>query len=294
MRLGLGLLLLALLAGGVQAQDAEPFPIESGKINTNDAGVLDPGQVELQPGFAGFYSNRSYDENGISRPDNTVRQRLFGTQLTFGICPDFDVNLALGLATGYDSGAGTDPVTGNAFPISGHGLSDITLGTRWRFFQDEESGLSLAYLTYTTFPTGDRVLNQQLSLDRDQNLALGQEIASLQHRLVVQKEAGHWSLIADLGCQHPLASNGPGFEAGLSFSLAAGYQVTEAFQPLVEIGYNNAYYSHSPFSDSWSVTGGGTYYVTDDVRLNLGITQTVAGHSSPDGLSATFFVTIAR
>jgi hypothetical protein len=286
MRLALGLMLLALLAGGVQAQEEESFPIEPGKINANDTGTLEPGQIEIQPGWAGFFSTRAYDELGASLPDSDVRQDQYFTQLTFGVVENFDVNMTVGLSAGRDSAGGTDPVTGDDFFLNGHSLSDLTFGTRWRFFHDEESGLALAYLTYTTFPTAQH--------GSEQSLALSQEVATLQHRLAVQKDVGHWSLLADLGCLHPLASNGPGFEAGLSMNLAAGYQLTEEFQPLVEVAYNSAYYTNDPYSGSWTVTGGGTYYVTPDVRLNLGVTQTIAGHSSRDGLTATFFVTILR
>ncbi len=280
------LFLLASLVGPSLADEDEFYPVEPGKINTNDAGVLEPGQVELQPGYAVFYSDRAYDGAGRSRPDSSVKQDLVATQLTFGVVPDFDVNLMAGLAGGHDSQAGTDPFTSQPFLLSDHSLSDITFGTRWRFYQDEDQGLALAYLTYTTFPTAQH--------GSDQGLSLSQEVATLAHRLVVQKELGHWSLLADLGFLHPLASNGPGFELGLSASVAAGYQLTEDFQPLVEVSYNNACYSRDPFSDSWTVTGGATYYTSPDVRLNLGVTQTVAGHNTRDGLGVTFFVTIAR
>lgn len=279
------LALVAALATGVLAQEDE-FVIEPGKINTNDAGVLEPGQVEIQPGFQTFISNRAYDANGVSQPDSDLRQDLYGTQFTFGVAEHFDVNLFAGLAAGRDSAGGTDPVTGQPTFLSGQGISDVIAGTRWRFYPVDEDGLSMAYLTYLTFPTARH--------GSDQELGLSQEIATMAHRVVFMKDVGHFSLLADLGILHPLASNGPGFEYGLSAQLAAGYQVTAEFQPLVEIGYNSSTFANDPFSDSWTVTGGASYYVTPDVRLNLGITQTIAGHNSRDGLGATFFVTILR
>ncbi len=262
------------------------FPIEPGKINTNDAGVLEPGQIEIQPGWLGFYSSRAYDQTGVSVRDSDQVQDLFFTQLTCGVVEDFDVNLILGLNTGHDSLAGTDPVTGLPLPLSGTSFADTVFGTRWRFLHDEANQLSLAYLTYFTFPTGQHGTPTLLSLS--------QEAANCQHRLVVQKEAGHWSLLADLGVTHPLWGNSIDFDGGVSASVAAGYQVTAEWQPLVELGYTSFYFGNTQPSEFWTVTGGGTCYVSPDVRLNLGLTQTFAGQNARDGTAVTFFLTILR
>lgn len=278
-----GLALVALLAGPCRADEEGAFAIEPGKINANDAGVLDPGQVELQPGYGLFTSRRRYDAGGMTVPASEVRQDLLATQFTFGVVEDFDVNLTLGLAGGRDTMGGVDPITRDPHFLADHSLADLTFGTRWRFFRDDEEGWQLAYLTYTTFPTARH--------HSDQGLSLSQEAATLQHHLVVQKEVGHWSLLADLGALHPLASNGPGLTWGLTTALAAGYQVTAEFQPLVEIAYNSTSYTRAPLADSLTVTGGATCYVTPDVRLNLGLTRTLAGHNTLDGLGTTFFVT---
>lgn len=276
----------APVEGGQGTGPGDSFPIEPGKINTNDAGVLEPGQIELQPGWLGFYSSRGYDSNGVSLRDSDQVQDLFFTQLTCGVVEDFDVNLILGAISGSDSLAGTDPITGLPLPLSGQSFADTVLGTRWRFYCDDESQLSLAYLTYFTFPTG-----QTGSPNR---LPLSQEASNCQHRLVVQKEAGHWSLLADVGAAHPLWANSIDFEGAFSASLAAGYQVTAEWQPLVELGYSSIYFGSSEPSQAWTVTGGGTCYVSPDVRLNLGVTQTFAGQNARDGTAVTFFLTILR
>lgn len=277
----LGLALLALLAGPARADEA--FAIEPGKINANDAGVLDPGQIELQPGYGLFTSRRAYDATGAVIPASEVRQDILATQLSFGVVEDFDVNMTLGLAGAHDRQAGVDPITSDPLFLSDHSLADLTFGTRWRFYRDDEDGWQLAYLTYATLPTAQH--------HSEQGLSLSQEAATLQHHLVVQKEVGHWSLLADLGVLHPLASNGPGLTWGLTTALAAGYQVTAEFQPLIEVAYNQTTYTRASFADSLTVTGGASYYVTPDVRLNLGVTRTLAGHNTLDGVGTTFFVT---
>ncbi|MCE7873872.1 hypothetical protein DYH09_26355 [bacterium CPR1] len=266
--------------------EASSFPIEPGKISTNDAGVLEPGQIEIQPGWLGFSSSRAYDQNGSSLRDSDQVQDLFFTQLTWGVVEDFDMNLILALNTGRDSLAGTDPVTGLPLPLSGTSFADSVFGTRWRFLKDEENQLSLAYLTYFTFPTGQHGTPTLLSLS--------QEAANCQHHLVVQKEAGHWSLLADLGVTHPLWGNSIDFDGGVSASVAAGYQVTAEWQPLVELGYTSFYFGNTRPSEFWTVTGGGTWYVSPDVRLNLGLTRTFAGQNARDGTAVTFFLTILR
>ncbi len=271
---------------GPEPEEDSGFLIEPGKINTNDAGVLEPGQVEIQPGWLGFYSSRAYDQNGALQPDSDQVQDLLFTQLTYGVVENFDVNLILGGMSGHDSLAGIDQVTGLPLPLNGQSFADTVFGTRWRFYPDDDNRFSMAYLTYFTFPTGQAGTPTRLSLS--------QEAANCQHHLVLQKEAGHWSLLADLGVTHPLWGNSIDFDGGVSASLAAGYQVTAEWQPLVELGYTSFYFGGSEPSQFWTATGGGTCYVSPDVRLNLGVTQTFAGQNARDGTAVTFFLTILR
>ncbi|MEW6279682.1 MAG: transporter [Candidatus Eremiobacterota bacterium] len=263
------LLCLVVTAPAALAEEDAVF-VDTSKINTNDPPTLEPGQVEIQPAYLFFTSSGNYDDTGALQPGGDFFQDTAGVQVTVGVVDDFDVNLFLG-RTG-----GTDAIDRTA------GLNDVILGTRWRFYDEQASGLSMAYLTYLTVPAAPQA-----------PVALSQGFTSLQHRLAVSKITGRWNLIADLGCTHKLGANSLGAEGGLSANLAAGYQIDDGVQPLIELNYGSLHFEGGPPSESLAITGGVMFYPAENLRLNFGVSQTVAGRNSPYGLTGLFFVTFS-
>lgn len=291
---GVRFLLAALFLSGVasaQSSDAPETPqpelpfVESGKIHANDPATLDPGTWEIQPTCFYYTSNRSYGPDGISRPDSRQNQTILGTQVTYGVAEGLDVNVLLGHTSGFDSAGAVDPFTGANFALSGAGISDGNVGVRWRFYDNSEAEVTMAYLSFLTLPGSAR--------GGPSNLSLSQDATSLDHRWVSQKNIGRLCLVSDLGFAHPLGGNNIGFQGGMSVDLAAGYQLNDALQPLVELNYATSWTQDAPNSDNTAVTVGFTYYPIDEVRLNMGVIRTLAGHNSRDGWSGLFFVTIS-
>lgn len=263
----------------------EPPFVESGKINANDPITLDPGTWEVQPTYFFFHSDHVYGQDGVSRPDSEQDQTIYGLAVSYGVAENFDVNAFIGNTSGNDTLAGVDPFSGENFALAGTGISDGFLGTRWRFYESPDASLSMAYLTSLTLPGSAR--------GGPSSLSLSQDATSLDHRWVTQKVYGRLSLISDLGIVHPVGGNNVGYEGGLSADLAAGYQLNDALQPVVELNYGTTWFDNAARSDNTALTLGFTYYPIEEARLNVGLIRTIAGHNSRDGWSTQIFLTIS-
>lgn len=262
--------LLATLAPGPRPALAEDAALprvegsagpEHGKLNTSDASPVGARTLEVEASYGPSWNLRG--RGGFDRSRRGYTHGL-GLAATYGIVDDLDLSMEAGFATLYDSAYDHDGDESRPpEPAHGLGLTDTTVGGRWRFLDLKNAGLEVAYLSDLVLPTGARA-----SASRP---GLTQLFWSFENALVVSKDWGRLTANAELGFSLPFGPD-RGDERGTLFAnLAGGWQALPWLQPTLELNYERSYEaSAAPDAQLLCVTGGIIAPFGDGYRLSLG------------------------
>ena len=235
---------------------------EHSKLITQDADPLGKGAWQLQ--FNGSYNRSTQRWNPSGKKERRGRLYELSNQmvLTRGVSDDLD----LAIGSGYSWLA--DDETGLR---SGHGLTDLTVSAKWRFFENEEQWVALAYVPTLTIPTG-----KDTSPDR---LGPSQEFWSLDTRFAVVKDwSERWSTNFDIGYEAVFGD--PGASRGsFGANLALGYQFLHALQPELEFNYSHDFTHRDQDADLIAVTVGAVMPLSDLVSIRAGAQHGIAGRN---------------
>jgi hypothetical protein len=179
--------------------------------------------TELELGWAPVWSNRGGHAGfEISEPGHV---HGFGGTLTRGVLPDVDLKLSAGFATVYEAGARAD----GPAPTRGTGLSDLTLGGRWRFLNLADHALELAVTADAVIPVGAGATPTEVGIS--------QEFWSARGALVATRDFGALTANAELALGAPVSGDAGGLRSVAQVNAAVGYQLRSWLQPELELNY---------------------------------------------------------
>lgn len=275
-------------------QETEVFQPCPAKLVVMDASPVDPGHLEVAFAYTIKGAGKQWRTNGGRKGRKLYRENVFDTAATFGVFDNVDIGITQGFSiladkeNNYDeTGGATDPAMGDSLdetdgPHKGHGLSDLIVNTRWRFYQSEDKTFRMAYIPSIVIPTGRRS-----NLD---HLGPSQGYVSMGNALAVTKDIKRWTMSGNAGYEVPLAKKKrTGNSAGtMTFAAGAGYHVFDWLQPQIEMIYSHGFESPGKGSNLFSMVFGAIIPINDHLRLDLGLVQDIAGSNADQTTSGVF------
>jgi len=253
-------------------QQVEP---EHAKLNTEDATPVDPGHFELEFAYSFTRATRQWDDHWSGENRGLMREHGFEVGLTYGVVENLDVGFGVGWADIYDRDYDADDIAG---PHYGRGATDLAIGAKWRFYHNEERGLSFAYVPGLTVPTGRR--------SNRNHIGPSQEFWSFDQRLAMSKDWGRWTMNADLGYSLPFGSRRDDARGTLDANLAVGHQLYEWLQPELELNYAHDFVHRGGDADVVAVTGGVIMPLSESWRVETGVQHAIAGRNADQATAA--------
>jgi len=245
--------------------------VEAAKLGTPDAIPVDPGGYEIAVGFDWARSNSFYDgERNLTDRDSTAIERQVSLGVTVGLVANVDAAIALGYAGVSD---------GSADPATGKGLTDVTVGARWRFIDVER--FALAIIPELSIPMGDG--------NPEEDIPTGSNLWGVGLTLAASASIDRLALGAAVSRGWVTGSDQDRGDARGSFGtdLAVGWQLTEVIQPEVELHYVRDINADDT-DDAWVVTvTAGVLFSTDYGRFGTGVNQAIVGKDADRATAVT-------
>jgi len=244
---------------------AEP---EHAKLNTEDAGTVDPGHWELELSYSFTQARRSFDDHWSSGARSLLKEQEVGLGIKYGVAENLDVGLAIGYADIYDRDTGQ---------LTGRGITDLELGAKWRFYHNEARRLEIAYTPAVTLPTGRRENSDRVGITDD--------YVSIYNGIALSKDwSERWTSNFDVGYNWPVGEDRHDSRGTLSANAALGCQIADWLQPEVELNYAHDF-NHGDDADAVAATAGLTMPVRDNVRVDLGVQRALCGRNAEHGMT---------
>lgn len=277
-------------------EDWEP---ETSKIYSWDTPTTDPGHVEVDLSYSLIYSGKEWGTNAHRYNRNLLRIHQFDSLTLIGITKSVDVIIGQGYAfmkdkaNNYNEVAGIlDPDTKEEMedetigPHRGHGLTDLTAGARWQFYNNTGRKLSLAYIPMVQIPTGRRH-----NLD---HLGPSQGYVSMDNRLALTKNWKKISLSANLAYSVPFAhlKRTENYCGTFETTLSAGYQLNKWLQPQIEAVYNHVFEKQGKGAKLCTMVFGFVAPLNDHVRFDIGLIQDIYGSGADQTSTGCFKIVL--
>lgn len=266
-RPSLRLAALAALAALIPVATPALAPPDHGKMATEEATPVGGGNIEIEAAY-----NPSFANHGTGGFERSSHAHVHGLSLGFfyGLTEHLDVKVAAGVAELEDL---SDP----RGPTNGFGMTDLVLGSRWRFLADADRALDVTLATTVVVPTGGEAGADEL--------AVTQGYWSLRNALVASKDWGRATANAELAVTVPVSGGADGLVGALGANVAFGY-AAGWFQPIAELNYDLALDADS--HQRLAVTAGVNMTSDSGNRLLVGVQQALWGRNV--GQSTTFLV----
>jgi len=262
----LSVLCLSCPVSAVRAETDDE--VEHGKINTADASPVDAGNYEIETSFSYAFSNRLWDNNGDSHKRGFTSEHAAEFAATAGIVDNLDVAIGGNYAWLRDKENDFDS-DGTAGPITGNGIGDLNISARYRFLQNEQLGLEMAYIGGFSIPTGTE--------SDDSKIGTSQEYWGFNQTLVASKDWGKWTTNADMGYALPFGDKRGDARGTFNADIAGGYQILAWLQPEVEVNYSHDFIAHNDDADVLAMTAGLVMPINEHLGVKAGIQQGLWG-----------------
>ena len=279
-------------------EETEVFEPEATKLVLVDATPLDPGKIEWCTSYSLIGSNAQWQMNRGRTDRGPFREDSFQSTVNFGIFQGFDFGITEGFSiladkeNNYDeTGGATDPDTGGSLdetegPHKGHGLQDMTMNGRWRFYQSCNKTFRLAYVPYLVIPVGRR--------SNFDHLGPSQGYVSMGNTLAATKDIKRWTMSGNLGYEVPLArkkrrENSAGT---LTVGGGVGYHILDWFQPQIEALFLQEFKRPGKCTTLFSMVFGAIIPINDHLRFDLGMVQDIAGSGTDQAISGVFKIAL--
>lgn len=266
-----------LLCSTVWAQD-----LDGSKIFTTDTTPLDPGTFNLNFSYLTSNANSEFIGGGGRALLNGGRQsQLFNLSIGAGLAENLDVTVTSRLNNLRDS-LEQDPdeeefaLGGGA--ARGSGLTNLNASFRWRFWQDEVEGRSLAFATGPAF-------NADLQRNGD-NYQVNGTFLAWQQSLLFRQDFDPFVANLEVYYSFPLRPSDTTFRQ-FSTNMGLGWNANDWLLPVVELNYSSVTPAVNDPIESLSVTGGLILKPTDWWQVSLGVQRSVAGRNTENYTSFT-------
>jgi hypothetical protein len=196
---------------------------DHGKMGTEEATPVGDEAWEIEAAY-----NPTINSRGMGSFERAAHGHVHGFSLAgfYGVTEHLDLKVGAGFTSVYDE---TNLGTG---PTRGSGVTDVVLGSRWRFVADATRALDLCYASTLVVPTGRE--------EREDALGVTQGYWSWRNALVASKDWGRTTANAELAVTVPVGGDSGDLLGGLSANLAVGRALISWFQPFAEINYDAA------------------------------------------------------
>jgi len=239
-------------AQGIEVIDATP---QSPPLDTDDPGTPDKGEFEFNFTTHLDYSNEVQHYDIVSMDANYgVLPVVFGYELPTQIKFEFPV-----VAAGEN---------GEPFNV---GLGEAKFGLKFNFYRDEHRGIAMALYPQIGFATSESHGVEQGLADPGQTLILP---------LLVEREFHTFTLVANVGIEHPL--NDPERDTAFPYGFGIGRALTRKVAGMFEVRGESSRHFHDV----------GVVYLNGGIIHGVRniITYANVGHTlrSDDGLGHTY------
>ncbi len=193
-----------------------------------------------------------------------LREREFGIGIGYGLVENVDIGIGLGYA---------DVLDHDTDQRHGHGLADLEIAAKWRFYYDEDARLEVAYIPAVVLPVGRH--------ETDRRLGITDDFASVYNGIAVSKDwTGRATSNFDAGFNCPVGGGDrDGYRGTFNADAAFGYHVLPWLQPEVELNYAHDFCRGSD-GDFIAVTAGFIICCHDHVRADIGYQQAILGRNT--------------
>ncbi len=235
---------------------------DHGKVATDDATPAGAGALEVE---AAYGPSLTHAGGGSFDPAAHAHSHAFTLAVLYGVTDQLDLMVGGGFGYVMDE---TDP-TG---PTRGAGMSDLTLGSRWRFLALADQALDLMLTTAVVAPVGHQ--------DDETSVGLSQGYWSVRNGLVASKDWGRITANAELALTLPLGAGAGGLLLGGCGNLAVGYEIVSWLQPFAEANYDLQ--RDGDTHQRLALTAGINLSAQGGARLLFGVQHAVWGRGVPE------------
>ncbi len=257
------LLSLALLASAAHA--TEP---EFAKLNTSDAGVIDPGAVEVCVAYDFCEARKSFADDRHTVDRQRLTEHVMSVGLTAGVSAGLDVAAGLGYTRARDR---------EANPAEASGITDLALSGRWRLAGTD--AWAVALLPALLLPIGTEA--------SDGNAGTTQGYTSAGISLLYQRALGPLPANLEAGYTIGMGSGAEEYEGTATVNLAIGWQAAPGVLPIVEANWSRDSFAGAS-SSAMALTVGVLFPTENAGRFQLGASPVVAGRNTDAGIACQF------
>jgi hypothetical protein len=240
------------------AVPASSAGIDHGKVATDDATPAGAGALEVELAYG---PSLTHEGTGDFDRVAHAHAHAFTLGVLYGLTDQLDVKVGTGFGYVMDR----SDVMG---PTRGSGMTDLVLGSRWRFLALADRALDVMLTTTAVAPTG---LEQTTT-----SLGLTQGFWSLRNALVASKDWGRATSNVELALTLPVGGGAGSFRGLGCANLALGYALLSWLQPLVEANYDHGW--DSTTQQRLALTAG-VNLTGQRTRVIVGVQQAVWGRN---------------
>ena len=251
----------------------EELVVEQAKLNTEDAGPVEVGHFEFETGYNFSGVNRFFSTSGAKESRGRLREHAVHFGLAMGLTEQAELNFEMGYVDLLDKEFESAP--------QGHGWTDLEIGSKILIYHSSEFDLS--YAPSVVIPSGRE--------SRSDRLGPGNDSTFLNQRGIFSKNWGRWNTNLDSGYALPIG-NRKGNRGTWDANFAIGYQVFNWLQPAIEFNFAHDFVAHGDDADLFSMTGEFIMPLCDWVRVDLGVSQGLAGANTPQTTNVSVAITL--
>jgi hypothetical protein len=251
--------------------------IEHGKINTADASPADPGRYEIEAWFSFTRAKQFWDASGCTHDRGLFREQNIGVSVTVGLVENVDIAVRGGYGWLEDNHSGFNKDAEAMGRATEHDLSDMEVSGRYRFYNNAERRLEIAYIAGMTIPSSTGSAQEDISAS--------QKFWSLSQTVAATKDWEQWTLNGDIGFSLPMGNKRENARGSLNIDLALGYQILPWLQPELELNYSHDYLADGHDAQTLAMTAGLVMPINETLRVNIGIQQGVWGENADKATS---------
>jgi len=240
---------------------------EHKKLNTPDADTIEAGCFEIESSYTFTEIRRFWDSSGHEHTQPMARDSAAALSVGAGIAENLDLHLTSSYQWVKDESTRFDD----------EGPDDLIVSLRYRFVNDVESHLFIAYIGGVTAPLGSPALEKELEL-----ISTSQEFWSVNNTLVLNKDWGRWTTGADIGYSQAFGAHRENVIGVLNGDAALGYYVFPWLQPEIELNYAHEFTEHISDEDLIAATVGVVIPLKDCVQLLAGVQEGLWGRNTEE------------
>jgi len=105
------------------------FKTEQSKVNTEDAGPVEPGHFEVEFAYGFSTGRHRYAGSGDREDRGRLRDHTYDLGFNMGVIRNFELNFGIAYADMFDKD--------NTGPTHGHGWTDTEIGSKIQFYHSD-------------------------------------------------------------------------------------------------------------------------------------------------------------